>query len=202
MYNRDAWKIKSKCYIINLENVIFPKYSFDNWTLFTLLWRPIFFFTRVLVTTDLISLYILYIFVLCITNYCIKVLDYIFSWALHPILGIKYWKSVQDVYLFFKVFELSNTQKIFKQYVPSLVEIDSVLILKSWKIWNIYIQKKRQPDNWSEKLIRAFSSGELKPKRKILHIFTYLYAAWISKASYSKLCNICNQRITILKIYV
>lgn len=162
-----------------------------------------FFFTRVLVTTDLISLYILYIFVLCITNYSIKVLDYIFSYELYiPSWGSNIEKVFKMSTFFFKVFELSNTQKIFKQYVPSLVEIDSVLILKSWKIWNIYIQKKRQPDNWSEKLIRAFSSGELKPKRKILHIFTYLYAAWISKASYSKLCNICNQRITILKIYV
>lgn len=162
-----------------------------------------FFFTRVLVTTDLISLYIVYIFVLCITNYSIKVLDYIFSYELYiPSWGSNIEKVFKMSTFFFKVFELSNTQKIFKQYVPSLVEIDSVLILKSWKMWNIYIQKKRQPDNWSEKLIRAFSSGELKPKRKILHIFTNLFAAWIPKASYSKLCNICNQRITILKIYV
>lgn len=112
MYNRDAWKIKSKCYIINLENVIFPKYSFDNWTLFTLLRRPIFFFTRVLVTTDLISLYIVYIFVLCITNYSIKVLDYIFSYELYiPSWGSNIEKVFKMSLFFFSKFLNYRTLK-------------------------------------------------------------------------------------------
>ena len=77
-------------------------------------------------------------------------------------------------------------------FVPSLVEIGQVVLEKKMKMWKVYRQTDRQTDRrmdrrtdgrtdgqttddrWSEKLTWAFSSGELKRRKKQNHNIPFL----------------------------
>lgn len=138
-----------------------------------------FFFTRVIVTTDLkfCSISCTYLYSL-ITNYSIIVLEknflltyFLMNFAPH--LGDLILKKCSRCPLFFKVCGLSNTQKYLNNmYQAWLKSIQLYWYLKVEKSEIFTYRRKDSQSTDQKKLIRAFSSGELKTiKENIAHIY-------------------------------